>query len=132
LPPLGLHDGLAEPMSEVFDLSQAAWSYDPIVPEALRSTKLPLERSGKRTELPMPAGCFAAASRHDAAWWDAAMAGQDFSAEDKVDVAKFNAALWTGLKGEGSPPQRPAADLRSGRSDLLAAWRRAQGCDPPR
>jgi hypothetical protein len=133
LPPLGLNDGLAEPMTEVFDLSQAAWSYDPIVPEALRTTRLPLGAPNeKKTELPPPRGCFAA-SRHDAAWWDAAMAGQDFSEEDKVDVPRFNAALWAGLKGEGSAaPDRPATDLRSGRADLLAAWRKAQGCSSQR
>jgi len=132
LPPLGLNDGLAEPMTEVFDLTQAAWSYDPIVPQALRTTRLPLEPPAeKKTELPIPGRCFAA-SRHDAAWWDAAMAGQDFSEEDKVDVARFNAALWAGLKGEGSAaPDRPAADLRSGRADLLAAWRKPQDCAHP-
>jgi len=133
LPPLGLNDGLAEPMTEVFDLAQAAWSYDPIVPEALRMTRLPFAPPAeKKTELPIPGGCVAA-SRHDAAWWDAAMAGQDFSEEDKVDVARFNAALWAGLKGEGSAaPDRPAADLRSGRADLLAAWRKTQDCAHPR
>ena len=61
------------------------------------------------------------------------MAGQDFSEEDKVDVAKFNAALWAGLKGEGSAaPDRPATDLRSGRADFLAAWRKAQDCSAAR
>ena len=57
LPPLGLHDGLAAPMTEVFDLAQSAWSYDAIVPEALRSTRLPLDPpTGKKAELSGP-GC---------------------------------------------------------------------------
>ena len=33
LGPLGLNDGLAEPMAAAFDPSQAAWDYTPIVPE---------------------------------------------------------------------------------------------------
>ena len=48
LPPLGLNDGLAEPMSEVFDLAQAEWSYEAIVPEVLRSTRLPLDLPGEQ------------------------------------------------------------------------------------
>jgi DNA-binding beta-propeller fold protein YncE len=130
LAPLGLHDGLAEPMTEVFDLAQKDWSYETIVPEALRATKLPLgPPPEKRTQLEGPRTCFAAAG-HDAAWWAAAMAGQDFSAEDRVDIARFNAALWAGLKGEGSSaPDRSPQDLRAGRAEMLAAWRKAQGCD---
>jgi DNA-binding beta-propeller fold protein YncE len=128
LAPLGLNDGLAEPMTEVFDLARKDWSYDAIVPDALRATRLPLGLPPeKRTQLNGPATCLAA-PRHDAVWWAAAMAGQDFSAEDRVDVPRFNAALWAGLKGEGSAPDRPALDLRAGRAEMLAAWRKAQGC----
>jgi DNA-binding beta-propeller fold protein YncE len=130
LPPLGLNDGLAAPMSEVFDLSQAGWTFDAIVPEVLRSTQLPLDAPpGKKAALPGPAGCFAV-SRHDAAWWEAAMAGQDFSEEDRLNPVTFNAALWSGLKGEGtSAPARPAASLRKGRGEMLATWRKALGCE---
>jgi DNA-binding beta-propeller fold protein YncE len=129
LPPLGLNDGLAEPMSDVFDLTQAAWTYDAVVPEALRSTQLPLDAPAKKAELPRREGCFRAAG-HDAAWWQAAMAGQDFSEEDRLNPAKFNAALWAGLKGEGTTaPDRPASDLRLGRREMLASWRKAQGCE---
>jgi hypothetical protein len=128
LPPLGLNDGLAEPMSDVFDLSQAAWTYDAIVPEILRSTQLPLDATvHQKAELPGRQGCFLA-SRHDAAWWETAMAGQDFSEEDRLNPAQFNAALWAGLKGERTP-DRPATDLRSGRRDMLANWRKTQGCE---
>ena len=132
LPPLGLHDGLAEPMSDVFDLAQSTWSYDALLPEVLRTTELPLGAPAPgRTERDGPAGCFAA-SRRDAAWWETAMAGQDFSTEDHLDTARFNAALWAGLRGDGSvTPQRPAADLRAGRAEMLAAWRKAHGCGEP-
>jgi hypothetical protein len=129
LPPLGLHDGLAKPMSDVFDLAQAAWSYDAVVPDILRSTQLPLDAPAqKKSELGAPARCFAA-SRHDAAWWEAATAGQDFREEDRLNTEKFNAALWTGLQGEGSPADRPPADLRAGRAEMLATWRKAHDCN---
>ncbi len=130
LPPLGLHDGLAEPMSEVFDLSQAAWSYDAAVPDILHSTQLPLATpTQKKSELSAPKGCVLA-SRHDAAWWEDAMAGQDFRAEDRLDVARFNAALWAGLQGEGSvATNRPPTDLRAGRQEMLAIWRSAHRCN---
>jgi DNA-binding beta-propeller fold protein YncE len=129
LPPLGLHDGLAEPMGEVFDLAQAAWSYDAVVPEILRTTQLPLEAPQKKSELNAPKGCFSE-SRHDAAWWEAAMAGQDFSAEDRLNVARFNAALWAGLKGGVSAAaNRPPTDLRAGRQQMLAIWRNSHSCD---
>jgi DNA-binding beta-propeller fold protein YncE len=130
LPPLGLHDGLAEPMSDVFDLAQAAWSYDAVVPEILRTTQLPLDAPAqKKSELGAPARCFAA-SRHDAAWWESATAGQDFREEDRLNTEKFNAALWAGLQGEGSAAaDRPPADLRAGRAEMLATWRKAHGCE---
>jgi hypothetical protein len=96
----------------------------------LRTTQLPLDAPAqKKTELGAPKGCFSA-SRRDAAWWEAAMAGQDFSAEDRLNVARFNAALWAGLKGEASAAaNRPPADLRAGRREMLATWRNAQSCD---
>jgi len=129
LPPLGLNDGLAEPMSDVFDLAQSAWTYDAMVPEILRSTRLPLDASAPRkAALPGRGDCLKA-SGHDAAWWETAMAGQDFSNEDRLDPVKFNAALWAGLKGQ-KPPDRTAADLRIGRPEMLASWRKAQGCEP--
>ena len=93
LDPLGLNDAMAEPMSDVFDVSQANWSYRPLVPPVLRSTTLPL---------PPAASACVARPKHSAAYWAAAMAGQDFSSEDKLDTARFNRALWKGLKGKGA------------------------------
>ena len=91
--PLGLNDAMAEPMSDIFDVSQASWSYKSLVPPVLRSTALPL---------PPAASACVARPKRSAAWWAAAMAGQDFSSEDKLDTARFNRALWTGLKGKGT------------------------------
>jgi hypothetical protein len=40
--PLGLNDAFASPMSDVFDRSLSAWSYEAVVPALLHSTQLPL------------------------------------------------------------------------------------------
>jgi hypothetical protein len=91
--PLGLNDAMAEPMADVFDVSKSSWTFRPQVPAVLRSTALPLP--------PAEQACIAR-PRHSAAWWAAAMAGQDFTAEDKLDTARFNRALWRGLKGNSA------------------------------
>lgn len=49
------------------------------------------------------------------------MKGQDFGAEDHLDTAKFNLALWHGLKGDAPyPAARNGRDLRTGRAALLS------------
>jgi hypothetical protein len=99
------------------------------VPPVLRTTNLPLPAPEPRKGSMLgAAGCFSA-PRHDAQWWEAAMAGQDFREEDRLDTASFNKALWAGLQGEGTQPPAPSAeDLRSGRPGRVAAWRQALGC----
>lgn len=130
--PLGLNDGLAEPMTEVFDVNSPAFAYEAETPAILRSTQLPLPPEGvKKTEIlsPTKSACYEA-PRRDMAYWAQAMAGQNFLIEDHLDVPKFNAALWTGLKGDKAPqPQtRSNADLREGREALIAAARLAENC----
>ncbi|TSD86920.1 bifunctional YncE family protein/alkaline phosphatase family protein [Mycobacterium sp. KBS0706] len=126
LPALGLNDGLAEPMAEVFDTHAADWTYQAVVPEVLRSTRLPLPPRGPQKA---DAGdCFTQPAR-TAAYWQEAMKGQDFEEEDHLDTARFNAALWHGFKGDGAPlPGRSGADLSKGRETLLATFRRENGC----
>jgi DNA-binding beta-propeller fold protein YncE len=111
--PLGLNDAMAEPMAEVFDVHAAPdWRFEARVPAVLRSTKLPLP-PGREACLARPT--------HDAAWWAAAMKGQDFSAEDRLDTAAYNRALWRGLRGnEPYPAARNGADLRAHRAEILA------------
>jgi YVTN family beta-propeller protein len=117
LPPLGLNDGLAEPMHDLFDPAQRDWRYQASVPAILRTTQLPLpaamaQRDGGRCPPP----------RNDAAFWDSRMRGQDFSSEDRLDVKRFNEALWFGLKGDDAKlPERHGRDLRQNRATLLAA-----------
>jgi len=116
LSPMGLNDALAAPMADAFDPQQTSWTFTAQVPAALRATQLPLPPP-TRAE----AACPARPAR-SAAYWAAAMAGQDFSEEDRLDVPRFNRALWRGLKGDAPyPARRDGRDLRQNRAALLAA-----------
>lgn len=109
--PLGLNDAMATPMADIFDLNQTSWNYRTVAAEVLRGTQLPI-----------PADRFvgpnAAAQRppHTAAYWAAAMKGQDFRNEDRLDTAAFNTALWNGLGSGPEPLVRSGANLRDGRT----------------
>jgi hypothetical protein len=96
LPPLGLNDSMALPMAQAFDPATASrpWTYSARWPQPLDATTLP--RPTVHQAMARPASVL---PERPAAWWAAAMAGQDFSQEDKLDTAKFNAALWLGIKG---------------------------------
>ncbi len=109
LQPMGLNDALAEPMAGVFDTAHADWTYDAIVPGVLRQTALPLPAPGEsRTSCAVPT--------RSSAYWTAAMKGQDFSSEDRLDTARFNLALWRGMKGAAPyPAARDGRDLRTDR-----------------
>ncbi len=118
LEPIGLTDALAMPMADVFDTTKPDWSFKAQVPGVLRTTTLPLPPAAVAT-----AGC-PARSR---TYWAHAMAGQDFSSEDRLDTSAFNRALWRGLKGEAPYPKtRLGQDLRQNRAALLAKV--AAGC----
>jgi DNA-binding beta-propeller fold protein YncE len=97
--PIGLNDALAAPMSDIFDVHQADWSYKAIVPNVLRSTQLPLP-ADDHAQIEYP--------KHSAAYWVKATAGQDFSAPDRLDDSSFNRALWRGLKGAEPYPKTPS------------------------
>ena len=75
----------------------APWTYTAKWPQPLDATDLP--KPALRQAMTRPAGVL---PERPAQWWAAAMAGQDFSGEDKLDTAKFNAALWLGIKGAPS------------------------------
>jgi hypothetical protein len=112
LEPVGLNDALASPMSDVFDTAVTTWTYRAIVPQVLRTTRLPLG--------PATHACITS-PRGSSRYWANAMAGQNFSAEDRVDPVAFNRALWRGLrKGEAYPVTRAASDMKVARALLLA------------
>ncbi len=115
LKPMGLNDGLAMPMADLFDPRATDWHYRAVAADVLRGTALliPADRFA-----PMAA---AACPSRSAGWWATAMKGQDFTIEDHLDTARFNAALWAGLGRGPEPVRRSAADLRANRDRLLAA-----------
>jgi DNA-binding beta-propeller fold protein YncE len=125
LEPMGLTDGLAEPMSQVFDTAQTGWSFDARVPGVLRTTKLPLPPLASAAQ----DRCIQA-PRRSAEWWAAAMAGQNFDEEDRLDTAAFNHALWRGLKGDAAPypSRRDGRDLSGDRARLLKTAGTAPSC----
>ena len=73
LEPMGLYDGLTEPMAEIFDRNQKRWDYEAIVPEVLYTTQLPLP--------PKATAKLGGAARpmRDAGYWATAMAEQNFA-----------------------------------------------------
>jgi YVTN family beta-propeller protein len=122
IPWMGLFDGTAEPMADVFDLNQNAWSYQSIVPAVLRTTQLPLPAQTAANSLPMTKQNRAYAKpRHDAKYWARVMEGQDFDKVDDLDTVSYNRALWIGLKGKRAPYPliRDGRDLRENREELV-------------
>lgn len=114
--PLGLNDAMAAPMADIFDLNQTSWNYRAVAAEVLRSTQLPI--SADRFVAPKVAAIRPA---HTAAYWAAAMKGQNFRTEDTLDTAAFNTALWRGLGTGPEPRTRSGADLRQGREEMLSS-----------
>ena len=127
LAPMGLEDGAARPMVDIFNTKQKNWRYDALMPQILRTTALPLSAYAPPRKGAITEPCFAAPT-HGALYWAKAMQGEDFQVEDHLDVDKFNAALWQGLKGDSSPARRSHADLRAHRRHLLQAWRQQTAC----
>jgi DNA-binding beta-propeller fold protein YncE len=116
LKPLNLNDAMARPMSEVFDLAAADWSFTATASKALQNTALPIPRDAFAQACPIR-------RPRSAAYWERAMAGQDFSREDHLDTPAFNAALWRGLA-----PGTPEPTARSGEN--LRLRRPAAACPP--
>jgi hypothetical protein len=105
IPPLSQHDAEAPAMEDVFTEAADLTPFEAIVPDVLRSTKLPLP--------PPKAGEHAARPRHDGAWWAAATAGWDFDHADAAPADALNRALWCGLvddRGCATPPGEMASD----------------------
>jgi DNA-binding beta-propeller fold protein YncE len=116
LAPMAMNDSLARPMTELFDLRQASWSFTAEVPAVLRTTALPLP--GKTADLGATGLCRPLRS---AAYWAQAMAGLNFQVEDHLDTPRFNQALWTGMTGQSTVPEPSGEDLSHDRAARLAA-----------
>src|SRR5262249_27976400 len=87
--PINVYDAMAAPMSDIFDLNAAHWSFKAIVPPILRTTRLPL---------PAPSTAQSSAClvrpTHSARYWAKVMADRDFSTVDAGEFGAGNRALW--------------------------------------
>ena len=111
LEPLGLNDALAMPMADLFDTGQSQWSYRAEAAEVLQTTNLPIPAERFVTKRLSAINC----TNHNAGYWAAAMKGQNFAGEDRLDTDAFNRALWRGLGSGPEPLLRDARDLREDR-----------------
>jgi len=119
LRPLNVHDAHAHPMSDVFDLDKSRWQFAAVVPAVLRATTLPVPPGAPMAAAELACG----GSAHDAAYWARQTAGMDFSVEDRVDSARLNRVLWSGMQADKPfPLTRNGADLRADRPARLSAW----------
>jgi len=102
---LNARDAVAAAMSDVFDLSQRAWTFEARPSALLRTTALPL---------PPPTPAETADGRpvplHDAEWWAAVTATFDLTRPDAVDADAFNRVLWAGTMGARPYPE-PEGDV---------------------
>lgn len=87
--PMNVNDAHQPPMREIFDLSAKDWTFSATPSRALNATSLPIAK--RQAELPFE-------SAHPSAYWAEATKGYDWSAEDRIIAADFNAVLWRGLK----------------------------------
>ena len=118
--PLGITDGLAQPMTEVFDDVARPWTYRAIVPEVLRTTQLPLPTRTAENSLSITPPLAYSRPRGDVNYWVKAMTGQNFEREDALDEPRYNRALWKGLKGATPyPAVRHGRDMTAQRDKLL-------------
>jgi len=86
LRPMNINDAGAAPMSDVFDLKQAAWDYTATPSRFLFASQLPIPHTGAPLS-----------PTHDGAYWARATRGMDFSIADHLDSARFNRILRQGL-----------------------------------
>lgn len=118
--PMGITDGLALPMAELFEKVKRPWSYAALVPEVLRTTGLPLPERTAANSLPLTGKAMVYAKpKRSTDYWAEVMGGQDFSVEDNLDEPRFNRALWQGLKDAPYPSERHGHDLSEDRAKLL-------------
>jgi YVTN family beta-propeller protein len=108
-PHINLNTAYQRPMADVFDTtSSGAWTYSAIASRILATTTLALAENGIRY-----ADGPDVFPKHDAAYWDKATRGFDFTDADRVPVDFFNEALWAGLM-DGKPYPTHRSGLKLG------------------
>jgi len=111
-PHINLNTAYQRPMADVFDTgSSGAWTYSAIASRILATTTLALAENGIRY-----ADGPAMFPKHDAAYWDKATRGFDFTDADRVPVDFFNEVLWAGLM-DGKPYMTHRSGLKLGAKD---------------
>jgi DNA-binding beta-propeller fold protein YncE len=109
---LNLNDAYQRPMTAVFDLHQANWTYDSVTPAPIASN---LGEPAQQSQLDFH-------DAHPAAYWARQTAGFDWSKEDRVPPVLFNRILWRGLTaGLPYPAARNGEDLSRNRAAVLHA-----------
>jgi DNA-binding beta-propeller fold protein YncE len=117
LPPMNLNDALATPMSDIFNTSPSAWTFNAAPAAILYCTSLPLPGAALPCNSPTP----------NAAYWARVTKGLDFSDSDRIDDDVFNRILWRGMMGNRPYPSRPSGkNLRENREILLENFRRSE------
>ena len=110
---LNLNDAYQGPMTNVFDTTQASWSFSAAASTVLKTTTIVMNGDVVRwAEGPdvMP--------KHDGNYWKAATKGFDFSGADRVPMDLFNAALWDGL-ADGKPYPTHRDGLRKDQKEAM-------------
>ena len=117
--PLGITNGLAQPMTEVFDDVALPWGYRALVPKVLHTTQLPLPVRTAENSLSVTPPVTYSKPRADVNYWVKAMAGQNFEREDVLYEPRYNRALWKGLKATPYPSVCHGRNMSYGRELLL-------------
>ena len=111
---LNLNDEYQRPMTEVFDLNQAKWSFTAVTPAPIAN------ELAAALDHAAPSTAFRDAQT--AAYWARQTHGFDWSQEDRVPAVLFNQILWKGLTGgRPYPVARSGQDLSEDRSAILKA-----------
>jgi hypothetical protein len=104
LSPNHITDALAQPMADVFDITQNPrnWSFTATAAPILYSTELANESPAILP--PQPTGMLIPKPTHGGHYWANATKGLDFVKADNVDPVLYNRILWRGLKGDVTYP----------------------------
>jgi hypothetical protein len=102
---INLNTAFQHPMTAVFDARQfPAWTFTATASTLLAPVANLLNLAQNDQPVRYAKGPIVK-PRHDAAYWDKAMAGFDFSQADRVPVATFNRVLWKGMMGSKPYPK---------------------------
>ncbi len=110
---MNLNTAYQRPMADLFDITASgAWTYTAVASTILKTTTI----ASTETNLNYAEGPDIQ-STHDAAYWEFATRGFDFSDADRAPTEMFNHVLWEGLRGNEPYPLAPAAGAKKTASE---------------